>query len=112
MTGHLLRAAGAVEAIVSVMARRHALIPPTANYVVHDPDCDLDYVPNLARSDSVNFVMTNSVGFGGHNASLVFRRMYQTKNVPTVRFASVSQRDRVESGILRFAEQWRGRAPS
>jgi 3-oxoacyl-[acyl-carrier-protein] synthase II len=74
MTGHLLGAAGAVEAIVSVLAIRNGIIPPTANYEVPDPDCDLDYVPNVARSASLEAVMSNSLGFGGHNASLIFRR--------------------------------------
>lgn len=74
MTGHLLGAAGAVEAGICVLAMQHGVIPPTANYATPDPDCDLDYVPNVARSASLEAVMTNSLGFGGHNASLVFRR--------------------------------------
>lgn len=74
MTGHLLGAAGAVEAAASVLALLNGIIPPTANYENPDPDCDLDYVPNAARSASLEAVMTNSLGFGGHNASLVFRR--------------------------------------
>jgi len=74
MTGHLLGAAGAIEACVSVMAILNNLIPPTINYEVPDPDCDLDYVPNVARSAQVDAVMSNSLGFGGHNASLIFRR--------------------------------------
>ncbi|MBI5947848.1 MAG: beta-ketoacyl-ACP synthase II [Chloroflexi bacterium] len=74
MTGHLLGAAGAVEAVVSVMALRHGIIPPTANYEQPDPGCDLDYVPNVARAATLEAVMSNSLGFGGHNASLVFRR--------------------------------------
>ena len=74
MTGHLLGAAGAVEAGACVLAIQHGIIPPTANYQNPDPDCDLDYVPNVARSASIEAVMTNSLGFGGHNASLVFRR--------------------------------------
>jgi 3-oxoacyl-[acyl-carrier-protein] synthase II len=74
MTGHLLGAAGAVEAGFSVMALQHGIIPPTANYETPDPDCDLDYVPNVARSAPLEVVMTNSLGFGGHNASLIFRK--------------------------------------
>jgi 3-oxoacyl-[acyl-carrier-protein] synthase II len=79
MTGHLLGAAGAVEAIVSVLAIQNNIIPPTINYQSPDPDCDLDYVPNVARPmAAIDVVMSNSLGFGGHNASLVFRR-YQAE---------------------------------
>ncbi len=74
MTGHLLGAAGAVEAAACIMALKHGIIPPTANFETPDPDCDLDYVPNVARSASLEAVMTNSLGFGGHNASLIFRK--------------------------------------
>jgi 3-oxoacyl-[acyl-carrier-protein] synthase II len=74
MTGHLLGAAGAVEAAACIMALQHGAIPPTINYSVPDEECDLDYVPNVARNAPLEVVMTNSLGFGGHNASLVFRR--------------------------------------
>ncbi len=74
MTGHLLGAAGAIEAAIAVMAIQQGIIPPTANYEVPDPDCDLDYVPNVARSATLDAVMSNSLGFGGHNASLIIRR--------------------------------------
>ncbi|HZT08309.1 MAG TPA: beta-ketoacyl-ACP synthase II [Chloroflexota bacterium] len=74
MTGHLLGAAGAVEAIVCVKAIDEGIIPPTINYEYPDPECDLDYVPNAARKEPVHVALTNSLGFGGHNASLVFRR--------------------------------------
>lgn len=74
MTGHLLGAAGSVEAGFSVLALQHQVIPPTANYQTPDPDCDLDYVPNTARSAQIEAVMTNSLGFGGHNSSLIFRK--------------------------------------
>ncbi len=74
MTGHLLGAAGAVEAGIAVLALRHGAIPPTINYETPDPDCDLDYVPNAARSAPLRTVMTNAFGFGGHNSSLVFRQ--------------------------------------
>jgi 3-oxoacyl-[acyl-carrier-protein] synthase II len=73
MTGHLLGAAGAVEAVVCVLALQHGVIPPTINYSVPDEDCDLDYVPNVARNAPLSTVISNSLGFGGHNASLVFR---------------------------------------
>ncbi|MEN9935438.1 MAG: hypothetical protein RLZZ387_2017 [Chloroflexota bacterium] len=72
--GHLLGAAGAIEAIVSVLAIQNDLLPPTINYVNPDPQCDLDYVPNAARPGRINVAISNSFGFGGHNVSLVFRR--------------------------------------
>jgi 3-oxoacyl-[acyl-carrier-protein] synthase II len=74
MMGHLLGAAGAVEAAICVQVLQEGIIPPTINYDTPDPDCDLDYVPNTARSATVDAAMTNSLGFGGHNASLIFRR--------------------------------------
>jgi 3-oxoacyl-(acyl-carrier-protein) synthase len=73
MTGHLLGAAGAAELLVCVMTLRSGLIAPTINYLVPDPDCDLDYVPNEARRQNVSIALTNSLGFGGHNVSLVAR---------------------------------------
>lgn len=73
MTGHLLGAAGAVEAIFSVKTIEEGIIPPTINYKTPDPDCDLDYVPNEARKQTVNAVLSNSLGFGGHNATLIFK---------------------------------------
>ncbi len=73
MTGHMLGAAGAVEAIVSIYAMRDGMLPPTINYVTPDPACDLDYIPNAPRATKVRTVMSNSFGFGGHNAVLVFR---------------------------------------
>jgi 3-oxoacyl-[acyl-carrier-protein] synthase II len=75
MTGHLLGGAGAVEAIFSALALNEGLVPPTINYEHPDPVCDLDYVPNEARHVSVEAVMSNSFGFGGHNACLIFRRV-------------------------------------
>ncbi len=72
MTGHLLGAAGAVEAVVCVKAIQTGILPPTINYQTPDPDCDLDYVPNKARTTRVLHVMSNSFGFGGHNATLIF----------------------------------------
>jgi 3-oxoacyl-[acyl-carrier-protein] synthase II len=77
MVGHLLGAAGAVEAIFSILAIRDNICPPTINYETPDPDCDLDYVPNKARSHAINVVLSNSFGFGGTNGTLVFRRFEQ-----------------------------------
>ncbi|MFA9458707.1 beta-ketoacyl-ACP synthase II [Halalkalibacter sp. AB-rgal2] len=74
MTGHLLGAAGAVEAILCVKAIQDGILPPTINYETPDPECDLDYVPNEARQQKVRAVMSNSLGFGGHNATLVFKQ--------------------------------------
>lgn len=74
MTGHLLGAAGGVEAIASVMAIHEGIIPPTINYENPDPRCDLDYVPNEARHQPVRVALSNSFGFGGHNAVLAFKR--------------------------------------
>ena len=70
--GHLLGAAGAVESIVVIQAMREGLFPPTINYHTPDPECDLDYVPNQARSGEIKIAINNSFGFGGHNAALVF----------------------------------------
>ncbi|HEY4975702.1 MAG TPA: beta-ketoacyl-ACP synthase II [Steroidobacteraceae bacterium] len=75
MTGHLLGAAGVVEAIFSVLAIRDNVAPPTTNYEHPDPDCDLDYVPNTARAMKIDVAMSNSFGFGGTNGTLVFRRL-------------------------------------
>ena len=74
MTGHLLGAAGVVEAIFSILAIRDNVAPPTINYQTPDPDCDLDYVPNTARPMKIETVLSNSFGFGGTNGSLIFRR--------------------------------------
>ena len=74
MTGHLLGAAGGVEAIATVLALHHGLLPPTINYEVPDPACDLDYVPNQARKQDVEFALSNAFGFGGTNATLAFRK--------------------------------------
>lgn len=74
MTGHLLGAAGGVELIASVLAMRDGIIPPTINLESPDPECDLDYVPNQARKAALTVVMSNSLGFGGHNASVVIKR--------------------------------------
>lgn len=74
MTGHLLGAAGAIELIASILAMQHNVMPPTINLANPDPDCDLDYVPNTARERTIDVALSNSFGFGGHNATLVIRR--------------------------------------
>ena len=77
MTGHLLGAAGGIEAIATVLALHHGMLPPTINYETPDPDCDLDYIPNQARKQDVELALSNAFGFGGTNATLVFRK-YRT----------------------------------
>jgi 3-oxoacyl-[acyl-carrier-protein] synthase II len=74
MTGHLLGAAGSVEAIFTVLSLYEGILPPTINYETPDPECDLDYVPNEARSGEINVALTNSFGFGGTNACLIFKK--------------------------------------
>lgn len=74
MTGHALGAAGGIEAVISVLAMVKEKLPPTINYETPDPDCDLDYIPNTPRDAKVDYVLSNSFGFGGTNASLVFKR--------------------------------------
>lgn len=74
MTGHLLGVAGGIEAIFSVLAIKEGIIPPTINIETPDEDCDLDYVPDQARRQDVNVVLSNSLGFGGHNATLIFKK--------------------------------------
>jgi 3-oxoacyl-[acyl-carrier-protein] synthase II len=74
MTGHTLGAAGGIEAGITALAVARGVLPPTINYDTPDPDCDLDYVPNRAREVRVDHAMSNSFGFGGTNATLVFRR--------------------------------------
>lgn len=75
MTGHLLGASGGIEAIASILALKDQILPPTIGYSVPDPECDLDYIPNVARTvENVNYALSNSLGFGGHNATLLFKK--------------------------------------
>ena len=74
MTGHMLGAAGAVEAIFSALALKDGYLPATINYQEADPACDLDYVPNQGREAQVDYVLSNSLGFGGHNACVLFKK--------------------------------------
>ena len=74
MTGHLLGASGGIEAIASILALSDSVVPPTINYEDPDPECPLNYTPNQAVNKTLNYVMSNSFGFGGHNASLVFKK--------------------------------------
>jgi len=74
MTGHTLGAAGAIEAVITIQAMQNDLLPPTINQDIPDPDCDLDYIPNVARPNVVEVALSNSMGFGGHNVALIFRK--------------------------------------
>ena len=74
MSGHLMGGAGAIESIFCLQAMNTGVIPPTINYETPDPECDLDYVPNEAREAQVDYAMTNSFGFGGHNVALIYGR--------------------------------------
>lgn len=74
MTGHMLGAAGAIEALFCILAMRDGMLPPTINYENKDPECDLDYIPNVARKAEVSVSLSNSFGFGGHNVALMFRK--------------------------------------
>jgi 3-oxoacyl-(acyl-carrier-protein) synthase len=74
MTGHPLGAAGGMEAIFAALAIKTGIIPPTINYEIRDPECDLDYVPNHAREGNIAYALSNSFGFGGTNACLVLKK--------------------------------------
>jgi 3-oxoacyl-[acyl-carrier-protein] synthase II len=84
MTGHLMGASGALEGVVSVKVLQENIIPPTINYRTPDPECDLDYVPNVARKQEVNTIMSNSFGFGGHNAVIIFRKFNDVESQDAV----------------------------
>ena len=73
MTGHLLGAAGGVEAIASILSINNNFLPPTIHYETPDPECDLNYVPNTAIDIDITYAMSNTFGFGGHNAVLIFK---------------------------------------
>ena len=75
MTGHLLGAAGGIEAIYTLLAINRGVLPPTINYNTPDPECDLDYIPNQAREIKITTAISNSFGFGGTNAVLVFKKL-------------------------------------
>ena len=75
MTGHMLGAAGGFETIACVLAMQHGVVPPTINYDDPDPDCDLDYVPNTARTATIRACLNNSLGFGGHNACIALKAL-------------------------------------
>ena len=74
MTGHMLGAAGAVEAVISAMALHDGFIPATIHYAVPDPECDLDVVPNTGREQAIRYALSNSLGFGGHNGSILLKK--------------------------------------
>lgn len=73
MTGHLLGASGAIEAIITSFAIKEGFLPPTINYKTPDPECDLNYVPNIGKNENITYALSNSFGFGGHNATLVLK---------------------------------------
>jgi len=75
ITGHMLGAASAAEAVITLLAMEHSILPPTINLTAPDPECDLDYVPLTARPASIHVAISNGFGFGGHNATIVFRQM-------------------------------------
>jgi 3-oxoacyl-[acyl-carrier-protein] synthase II len=77
MTGHLVGGAGGLEAIISILAIKDHYFPPTRNYETPDPVCDLDYVPNKGVSGTINAAMSNSLGFGGHNGVIVFKKFIE-----------------------------------
>ncbi|MDH5662749.1 MAG: beta-ketoacyl-[acyl-carrier-protein] synthase II, partial [Elusimicrobiota bacterium] len=79
MIGHLLGAAGVVELIATILSMEKEILPPTINYEFPDPECDLDYVPNKARPKKISVALSNSLGFGGHNATLVVRKYIPEK---------------------------------
>src|SRR4029077_2475317 len=113
MTGHLLGAAGVVEAIFSVLAIRDNVAPPTINYRTPDPECDLDYVPNTARQMKIDVSLSNSFGFGGTNGSLIlprFRARAPLQGLPT-RAPLVRELDVPPAVLRRLAARWPARYP-
>ena len=76
MIGHTIGAAGAIESIITLLSLRNSILTPTINYTDPDPDLDLDYVPNTSRPKEIEVALSNSFGFGGHNATLVFRKYH------------------------------------
>jgi 3-oxoacyl-[acyl-carrier-protein] synthase II len=77
MTGHLLGAAGAIEAIATLLAIKNGMIPPTINYEFPDPACDLDYTPNVAVKRNITYAISNTFGFGGHNATILVKKFIE-----------------------------------
>ena len=75
MLGHLLGAAGALESIISILSIRDSVATPTINYTNPDPDCDLNYVPNKSIECDINYALSNTFGFGGHNSTLIFKKI-------------------------------------
>ncbi|MCA1553523.1 MAG: beta-ketoacyl-[acyl-carrier-protein] synthase II, partial [Chloroflexi bacterium] len=75
MIGHCFGAAGSLEAIITIKAMQENVLPPTINYETPDPECDLDYVPNISRAQPINVAMSNAMGLGGHNSCVVFRKI-------------------------------------
>lgn len=88
MLGHATTACGAIEAAVCLLAIKHGVAPPTINYSTPDPECDLDYIPNIAREIDCRHVLSNSIGFGGQNAALVLSRFDEASSTATVRWAA------------------------
>jgi 3-oxoacyl-[acyl-carrier-protein] synthase II len=74
MHGHSLGAVGGIEAAITALALQEGVVPPTINYKEKDPECDLDYTPNIMKKRNIRYALKNSLGFGGHNASLVFKK--------------------------------------
>ena len=88
MLGHATTACGAIEAAVCLLAIKHGVAPPTINYSTPDPECDLDYIPNIAREIDCRHVLSNSIGFGGQNAALVLSRFDEASAAAAVRWAA------------------------
>src|ERR671931_500859 len=111
-TGHCLGAAGAIEALFSILAIRDGKLPPTINYEVEDPECDLDYIPNESRDADVRVAVSNSFGFGGHNASVVFKRFEDYAPTHSSSATTTSSLHLRRMGRRRTARCWRRRCAS